>query len=81
MVVEREVERKTTTGHPIHDIALDTPPPSTPFIQMLIDGTNKFAEKTIAEKERAGKLTPGSRWKKWSAVTMDSCGHSLAHAC
>ena len=38
---------------------------------MLIDGTNKFVEKMIAEKERAGKLTPGSQWKKWRAVTME----------
>ena len=30
------------------------------IFQMLIDGMNKFAEKTIAEKERAWKLIPGS---------------------
>ena len=29
---------KDNNWTPIHDIAVDTPPPSTPFIQMLIDG-------------------------------------------
>ena len=41
------------------------------IVQMLVDGTNTFAERTIAEKDRAGKLTPKSRWRKWRKVTAN----------
>ena len=37
---------------------------------MLVDGTNKYAEEVIAEKERAGFLTPGSNWKPVTTSEM-----------
>ena len=40
------------------------------IIQMLVDGTNNYADEVIAEKERAGSLTPQSRWRTWKSVTI-----------
>ena len=49
------------------------------IIQMLVDGTNKFAEELIAEKERApGGLTPRSRWRKWKSVSISEMKVVLA---
>ena len=48
------------------------------LLQMVIDGTNEYAERRIAEKERAGKLKEKSRWRKWKNVTMDEIKKVLA---
>ena len=48
------------------------------IVQMLVDGTNTFAERTIAEKDRAGKLTPKSRWRKWRKVTANETKRVLS---
>ena len=65
----------TTTSSPLDFFSLffdDT------IVQMLVDGTNTFAERTIAEKDRAGKLTPKSRWRKWRKVTANEMKGVLA---
>ena len=49
------------------------------IIQMLVDGTNEYAGDVIAEKERAGKLTPKSRWVKWRPVTTEEMKAVLKH--
>ena len=41
------------------------------LLQMVIDGTNEYPERRIAEKERTGKLKEKSRWRKWRNVTHD----------
>ena len=48
------------------------------LITMLVDGTNEYAQVVIAEKDRTGKLTPGSRWRKWRPVTLDEMKAVLA---
>ena len=48
------------------------------IIHMLVDGTNKYAGDVIAKKERAGKLTPKSRWVKWRPVTKQEMKAVLA---
>ena len=58
----------TTTSTPLDFFSLffdDT------IVQMLVDGTNTFAERTIAEKNRAGKLTPKNQWREWRKVTAN----------
>ena len=45
---------------------------------MLVDGTNEYACDVIAEKERAGKVTPKSRWVKWRPVTTKEMKAVLA---
>ena len=48
------------------------------IIHMLVDGTNDYAGDVIAEKERAGKSTPKSRWVKWRPVTTQEMKAVLA---
>ena len=40
------------------------------IITLLKDGTNEYAAMVIVE-DRAGKLTPHSRWRKWKPVTLE----------
>ena len=37
-------------------------------LKMLVEGTNSYAAKTIAQKE---PLSKSSRWRKWKDVTME----------
>jgi hypothetical protein len=46
--------------------------------EMLVDGTNSYAADVIAEKERAGLLTPQSRWRSWKPVSVDEMKAVLA---
>ena len=48
------------------------------LIALLVDGTNEYAKAVIDEKDRTGKLTPGSRWRKWKEVTASEMKVVLA---
>lgn len=48
------------------------------IFQLLVDGTNEYAAEVIAEKERAGRLTPRSRWSNWKDVTISEMKAVLA---
>ena len=60
----------TTTSTPLDFFSLFF---DDSIVQMLVDGTNTFAE-----KDRAGKLTPNSRWRKWRKVTANEMKGVLA---
>ena len=40
-------------------------------MQMIITGTNTYAEQKIGELRRTGKLTRGSRWNQWKPVSAE----------
>ena len=60
----------TTTSTPLDFFSLFF---DDSIVQMLVDGTNTFAE-----KDRAGKLTPNSRWRKCRKVTANEMKGVLA---
>ena len=41
------------------------------FLQMIVTGTNTYADHKIQKLRQTGRLSPGSRWHKWKPVSME----------
>ena len=49
------------------------------ILDLIVQGTNEHAAARIEKLRAEGKLTDGSRWKKWKSVSRDDIKRAVCH--